>query len=45
MVCYSTFAQKDLPIVAGRSYHVALQASRQRIVVRFDGKEFIWWIG
>ena len=39
---YTTLAQKPLPIVAGRYYHVALQASGSMITVRIDGKEFIW---
>ncbi len=41
---YSTVARKDLPIVAGRSYHVALRAFTSMIEVFVDGKEFIWWI-
>ena len=39
-VC-TTMVQRALPIVAGRSYHVALQASASGIVVRIDGKEFL----
>ncbi len=39
---YTTMAQKALPIVAGRYHHVALQAAGSLIMVRIDGKEFIW---
>jgi hypothetical protein len=39
---FTTMAQKALPIVAGRSYHVSLQAFGTLIMVRVDGKEFIW---
>ena len=39
---FTTMAQKVLPIVAGRSYHVALHASGTLIMVRIDGREFIW---
>ncbi len=38
----STMAQKAFPIVAGRSYHVSLQASGTLVTVRLDGKVFIW---
>jgi len=41
---YETVARKELPIVPGRSYHVALQAFTPMIMVRVDGAEFIWWI-
>jgi hypothetical protein len=40
---FTTVAQKALPIVAGRSYHVALQAYTSLIEVFVDGKEFIWF--
>ena len=39
---FTTMAQKALPIVAGRRYHVSLQAFGTLIMVRVDGKEFIW---
>ena len=39
---FTTMAQKALPIVAGRTYHVSLQAFGTLIMVRVDGKEFIW---
>jgi len=39
----TTMTQKPLPIVAGRNYHVSLQAYGTRITVRIDGKDFIWW--
>lgn len=38
----TTMMQKPLPIVAGRSYHVSLQAYGTMITVRIDGKEFLW---
>jgi len=40
---FTTVAQKAMPIVAGRSYHVALQAYTTLIEVFVDGREFIWW--
>jgi hypothetical protein len=39
---FRTLAQKALPIVAGRNYHVSLQVFDSIIMVRIDGKEFIW---
>lgn len=38
-----TFIQKSLPIVAGRSYRVSLQAYGNGFIVRIDGKEFLYW--
>ncbi len=40
---HTTVAQKALPIVAGRSYHVALQSFSTLLWVLVDGKQFIWW--
>ncbi len=37
------FVQKSLPIVAGRSYRVSLQAYVNGFIVRIDGKEFLYW--
>ncbi len=39
----TTMVEKPLPIVAGRSYHVSLQAYATMITVRIDNKEFLWW--
>jgi hypothetical protein len=38
----STLAQKSLPIVVGRNYHVALQASGQLLRVLVDGTELFY---
>jgi hypothetical protein len=40
---FTTVAQKALPIVAGRSYRVGLQAWTTEIRVFIDGKQFIGW--
>ena len=37
----STMAQRALPIVAGRSYHIALNASASGIGVSLDGQPFL----
>ena len=39
----TTMVQKPLAIVAGRAYHVSLQAYGTMIAVRIDGKDFLWW--
>ena len=39
----TVIVQKPLSIVAGRSYHVSLQAYATRITVRINNKEFLWW--
>jgi hypothetical protein len=38
-----TFLQKSLPIVAGRTYRVSLQAYGNGFIVRIDGQEFLYW--
>jgi hypothetical protein len=40
---YATVARKTLPVVAGRNYHVALQAFGDFVRVLVDGREFLWW--
>ena len=40
---FTTVVQKGLPIVAGRNYHVGLQAFGTVVRVLVDGKELIWW--
>ena len=39
----TTLAQKALPVVAGRSYHVSLKVEATRISVSIDGQPFIYW--
>ncbi len=39
---FTTHVQKALPIVAGKRYHVALQASGNFISVNIDGKTFVY---
>ena len=40
---FTTVVRKGLPIVAGRNYHVGLQAFGTVVRVLIDGKELIWW--
>lgn len=37
------FIQKSMPIVAGHTYRVSLQAYGNGFIVRIDGKEFLYW--
>jgi len=39
----TTLTQKAFPIVAGRAYHVALQAYATWITVNIDGRAFLRW--
>jgi hypothetical protein len=38
----STMAERGLPVVAGRSYRVALKTAGPLIVVRVDGRDLMW---
>jgi hypothetical protein len=39
----TVMVQKPLAIVAGRTYHVSLQAYGTMITVRINNGEFLWW--